>query len=83
MNDKKKLQILLDRWRDEMNGRLRRAMVDESPALCVSGAEPLASTPGDVPWDQGDLATKSARRQQRFTASTGFRQRRSPRTRTQ
>jgi hypothetical protein len=43
MNNKKKLDILLDRWRDEMNGHLTRGAVDE--ALCVSGAEPLTPTP--------------------------------------
>jgi hypothetical protein len=43
MNDKKKLDILLDRWRDEMNGHLPRAAVDEG--LCVFGAEPLMPTP--------------------------------------
>jgi hypothetical protein len=30
MNDEKKLEILLARWRDEMNG-LRRAVVDAEP----------------------------------------------------
>jgi hypothetical protein len=29
MNDKKKLEVLLDRWRDEMNAHPKRAVVDE------------------------------------------------------
>jgi hypothetical protein len=48
MNNKKKLDILLDRWRDEMNGHLTRGAVDE--ALCVSGAEPFNADAAQGTW---------------------------------